>query len=235
MHEQNNDYYNSVLIVEDDPVQTEQLERLLEDSGYFTYSADDPDGAVRVLERENIDLVLLDLMLGDETGMDVLRTVKRQRPGFPVLILSSLSYIEDKISAFETGVDDYVTKPYHPAELVLRIKRLMKQDEHHEHRLSRMVRIHDTEFDVANGIIIKGNKHYFLRRKVLELLLLLYRNAGRTVARRQIIEKVWHDEIFDENVLSVSIHELRKYVEPDPRKPRVIKTVKGVGYRLQFK
>ena len=123
-----NGNYHSVLIVEDDPVQLKQLEGLLEDSGFFPYTALDPDEAVRVLEREKIDLVLLDLKLGEENGMDILRMVKRQHPGFPVLILSSVSYIGEKITAFETGVDDYVTKPYHPAELVLRIKRLLKKN-----------------------------------------------------------------------------------------------------------
>ncbi len=229
-----NGNYHSVLIVEDDPVQLKQLERLLEDSGFFPYTALDPAAAVRVLEREKIDLVLLDLKLGEENGMDILKMVKRQHPGFPVLILSSVSYIGEKITAFETGVDDYVTKPYHPAELVLRIKRLLKKDKKMKQPVERIVRIQHVDFDVVNGIIIKDNQRFFLRKKVLDLLLLLYKNAGQVVTKEQIIKKVWHNELFDENALSVSIHELRKYVETDPKRPEAIKTVKGIGYRLEL-
>jgi DNA-binding response OmpR family regulator len=229
-----NGNYHSVLIVEDDPVQLKQLERLLEDSGFFPYTALDPDEAVRVLEREKIDLVLLDLKLGEENGMDILKMVKRQHPGFPVLILSSVSYIGEKITAFETGVDDYVTKPYHPAELVLRIKRLLKKDKNMKQPVERIVRIQHVDFDVVNGIIIKDNQRFFLRKKVLDLLLLLYKNAGQVVTKEQIIKKVWHNELFDENALSVSIHELRKYVETDPKRPEAVKTVKGIGYRLEL-
>ena len=229
-----NGNYHSVLIVEDDPVQLKQLEGLLEDSGFFPYTALDPAAAVRVLEREKIDLVLLDLKLGEENGMDILKMVKRQHPGFPVLILSSVSYIGEKITAFETGVDDYVTKPYHPAELVLRIKRLLKKDKKMKQPVERIVRIQHVDFDVVNGIIIKDNQRFFLRKKVLDLLLLLYTNAGQVVTKEQIIKKVWHNELFDENALSVSIHELRKYVETDPKRPEAVKTVKGIGYRLEL-
>lgn len=229
-----NGNYHSVLIVEDDPVQLKQLEGLLEDSGFFPYTALDPAAAVRVLEREKIDLVLLDLKLGEENGMDILKMVKRQHPGFPVLILSSVSYIGEKITAFETGVDDYVTKPYHPAELVLRIKRLLKKDKKMKQPVERIVRIQHVDFDVVNGIIIKDNQRFFLRKKVLDLLLLLYKNAGQVVTKEQIIKKVWHNELFDENALSVSIHELRKYVETDPKRPEAVKTVKGIGYRLEL-
>ncbi len=229
-----NGNYHSVLIVEDDPVQLKQLEGLLEDSGFFPYTALDPDEAVRVLEREKIELVLLDLKLGEENGMDILRMVKRQHPGFPVLILSSVSYIGEKITAFETGVDDYVTKPYHPAELVLRIKRLLKKNKKKKQPVERIVRIQNVEFDVVNGIIIKDNRQFFLRKKVLELLLLFYKNAGQVVTKEQIIKKVWQDELLDENALSVSIHELRKFVETDPKRPKIIKTVKGIGYRLEL-
>lgn len=229
-----NGNYHSVLIVEDDPVQLKQLEGLLEDSGFFPYTALDPAAAVRVLEREKIDLVLLDLKLGEENGMDILKMVKRQHPGFPVLILSSVSYIGEKITAFETGVDDYVTKPYHPAELVLRIKRLLKKDKKMKQPVERIVRLQHVDFDVVNGIIIKDNQRFFLRKKVLDLLLLLYKNAGQVVTKEQIIKKVWHNELFDENALSVSIHELRKYVETDPKRPEAIKTVKGIGYRLEL-
>ena len=229
-----NGNYHSVLIVEDDPVQLKQLEGLLEDSGFFPYTALDPDEAVRVLEREKIELVLLDLKLGEENGMDILRMVKRQHPGFPVLILSSVSYIGEKITAFETGVDDYVTKPYHPAELVLRIKRLLKKNKKKKQPVERIVRMQNVEFDVVNGIIIKDNRQFFLRKKVLELLLLFYKNAGQVVTKEQIIKKVWQDELLDENALSVSIHELRKFVETDPKRPKIIKTVKGIGYRLEL-
>jgi DNA-binding response OmpR family regulator len=224
--------YETIAVVEDDPLQLKQLEKLLTESGYYVLKAPDFEAARRVILDEKFDLLLLDLHLGEKNGMELLSVVKRMNDRFPVVILSSLTDIKEKVSAFEIGVDDYVTKPYHPAELLLRVKRFLKNPEEQEGRLRKLHSIGEVELDAANGILRKGTQQYFLRKKVLDLLLYLYNNRNQVVSKEQMIEKVWNTEFVDENVISVTIHEIRKYVERDPKTPRVLKTVKGLGYML---
>lgn len=224
--------YQTILTVEDDPLQLQQLDRLLTESGYFVLKAPDFDTAKRIVLEETFDLLLLDLRLGDRNGMEILFLVKRLNDNFPVVILSSVGDAGGKVSAFETGVDDYVTKPYHPAELVLRIKRLLKDKKAGEHKIEKVFAIGDAELDAANGIVRKGLKQFFLRKKVLELLLFLYNNRNQVLSKEQIIQAVWGTEFVDENVISVTIHEIRKIIEENPKQPRTVLTMKGLGYKL---
>lgn len=224
--------YETIAVVEDNPLQLKQLEKLLTESGYYVLKAPDFDSARRIILNENYDLLLLDLHLGDKNGMELLSVVKRLNERFPVVILSSLTDIKDKVSAFEIGVDDYVTKPYHPAELLLRIKRFLKHSDEQESRLQKLHSIGGVELDAANGILRNGTQQFFLRKKVLDLLLYLYENRNQVVSKEQMVEKVWGSMFIDENVISVTIHEIRKHIEKDPKSPRVLKTVKGLGYML---
>lgn len=225
--------YQTILVVEDDPMQLDQLEKLLTESAYYVIKAGGYDRAKSAVVNEQFDLLLLDLRLGDRSGMEILSLVKRIDEKFPVVILSSLTDVGKKVSAFETGVDDYVTKPYHPAELILRIRRLLKDREvDADKRLTEIIMLGDVEFDVANGIIKNGSQQFFLRRKVLEFLLFLYKNRNCIVSKEQILASVWDNEAVDENVISVTVHEIRKMIEADPKKPRTVMTAKGLGYKL---
>ena len=224
--------YETIAVVEDDPLQLNQLEKLLNESGYYVLKAPDFDAAQRIILHEKYDLLLLDLRLGEQNGMEILSVVKRLDESVPVIILSSITNVEEKVSAFEIGVDDYVTKPYHPAELLLRIKRFLKQSEEQGNRAQQLLSFGEVELDVVNGILRNGTQQFFLRKKVLDLLLYLYKNRNQVVSKEQLFEKVWNNELIDENVISVTMHEIRKIVEQDPKKPRIVQTVKGLGYKL---
>lgn len=224
--------YETILIVEDDPVQLQQLQSLLTESGFYVVTAGDYESAEQAIVREKVGLLLLDLRLGDKNGMDILRLVKRQNVDFPVIILSSVSEIEEKVSAFEIGVDDYITKPYHPAELVLRIKRLLKSSERSGWSAETTVQLGESELDMMNGVVRCNNREVFLRRKVLDLLLLFFNNRNQLLSKDHILKKIWEDNMVDENVVSVTIHEIRQAIERDPKNPKVLVTVKGRGYKL---
>ena len=225
--------YKTILIVEDNPLQQQQREQLLVESGYFVLLASDFETARRRIRHEQYDLLLLDLRLGERNGMEILSMVKRMDRTFPVVILSSISEIDEKVSAFEIGVDDYITKPYHPAELLLRVKRLLRDTNSGERRMQEIFSIGDIELDVVNGIVKKGKQQFFLRKKVLDLLLLLYENRDMVVSKERIIQEVWKDDFVEENVISVTVHEIRGVIEDDPKKPRYLRTVKGLGYKLE--
>ncbi len=226
--------HQTILVVEDDPIQLEQLDTLLTDSGFFVLRAPDYESAERTLFREEMDLLLLDLRLVDRNGMEILQMVKRMKSDFPVVILSSIANIGEKVSAFEIGVDDYITKPYHPAELVLRVKRLLKNRPGDEWRAERIITLGEAEFDITNGVVKKGKQQFFLRKKVMDLLFFFYNNRNQIISKEQIIEAVWSGEYVDENVISVTVHEIRQAIEAEPKKPRILQTVKGLGYRLNL-
>ena len=208
------------------------LSQCLSDSGFFILNTDNYTVAERIVFDEEPDLLLI-ISDNDFYPAQLLITrIKKVNPWFPIVILSSIQNSQTKIRAFKAGVDDYILKPFHPEELVLRIRRFLKNKDFFSMIRQQHVTLGDVVFDITNGIVIKNKKTVYLRKKVHDFLTFLYTNRNQLISKSQLVRAVWNDDAVDDNVISVTAHEVRKVIEEDPANPRFLKTEKGIGYRL---
>ena len=217
-----------LLLVEDDPRIRGALVLGLADEGYQVDEAGSGESAVRLLERQSYDVVLLDLMLPGMDGFAVCRTV-RARGDLPIIMITARSGSEDVIAGLEAGADDYVTKPVVASELAARIRALLRRA-----RPERpVVQVGDVLLHPDKGIATRGGTDVHLTRTELRLLTELAAAEGRVVTREQLLERVWgYDYFGDTRLLDVHVRRLRRKVEEDPSDPRLVLTVRGVGYRI---
>lgn len=222
-----------ILIVEDEPALSEPLQYLLGREGYETEIAEDGTEAVAAFGRGGVDLVLLDLMLPGMPGTEVCREI-RSRSNVPIIMLTAKDGEIDIVVGLELGADDYVTKPYSSRELLARIRAVLRR------------RVEETEFDDAvleagpvrmdverHTVEVEG-RSVAMPLKEFELLELLLRNAGRVLTRGQLIDRVWGADYYgDTKTLDVHVKRLRSKLEDDPSDPKLLLTVRGLGYRFE--
>jgi len=224
-----------ILIVEDESSFSEALAFLLGKEGFEVRVAEDGRTALNIFAKEGADLILLDLMIPEISGVDVCRTI-RTTSQVPIIMLTAKDAEIDKVVGLELGADDYVTKPYSSRELIARIKAVLRRG------------ISDTELNgdlevISVGAIrldtarhqasINGNP-IALPLKEFELLEFLMRNSGRVLTRSQLIDRVWGGDYFgDTKTLDVHIKRLRAKIEVDPANPVLIQTIRGLGYKLE--
>lgn len=218
-----------VLIVEDNPDVAGFLESALVSEAYAVDIARTGDDAIKLAEGIDLDLLILDLVLPDTPGLEVLRRLRSKRKMFPVLVLTCLNGMEDRIRTLDLGADDYITKPFSIRELLARVRALLRRAD----RMQQMIlRIADLELDRAMRTVRRAGRRIELSVKEFALLEYLMHNAGRVVTRAMIIDHVWN-LAFDThtNVVDVYISYLRKKLGGGSE-PRIIETVRGVGYRV---
>lgn len=218
-----------VLAIEDDPAILRLLQRGLEAHGYGFASAEDGElGASRALE-EDVELLLLDISLPGIDGHEVLRRVRRERPGLPVLMLTARDELQSKVDSLSAGADDYLTKPFAFEELMARIGALSRRAQ--EAAPSRL-EAGDIAMDLLSREVWHGAKRIELSSREFALLEYLIRNAGEVLSRQQILLEVW-DYSFDpgSNSVDVYIRYLRRKLDR-AGEPSLISTVRGAGYRF---
>lgn len=225
---------DTILIIEDDRVILEGLKINLESEGFKVQSAGTGKDGLQLFEmhRAEIRLVLLDIMLPDISGFEICQSLKKKDPALIVLFLTARTDIYDKISGFTLGADDYITKPFDVRELILRIRARLKktgQPGSPEEVLSfANLKINLLEFKVY-----KEEDDLKLTKVEFELLLYLYRNQGRVLTREMLLERLWDfNADVESRAVDMQISKLRKKIEDDPRKPRIIETVFGIGYKF---
>lgn len=219
-----------ILVVEDETDLARVLQRCLKEEGYAVDTVTDGEEALLYLDTVKYDTVILDLMLPGVDGLSLLRHL-RHKPHFtPVLILTAKDTLDDKVRGLDSGADDYLTKPFALAELLARLRALLRRT---EQQLDPVLRVADLELDTVRRRIVRGGQEIELTAREYALLEYLMRNQGRVLTRSQICEHVW-DYDFDSisNVVDVYIRYLRRKVD-DGFHPRLIHTVRGSGYRLQ--
>jgi DNA-binding response OmpR family regulator len=224
-----------VVLVEDDRLIVEPIVRTLTGLGYEVSTAyDGATGLKKVLENP-CDLVILDIMLPEMDGWEVCKAI-RSKSVVPIMMLTALSDEIDRILGLELGADEYLTKPFSTRELIARIKALLRRVEFDTTQGSannHTIVIDDLQLDMDRRRVFKGKNELQLRYKEFELLSLLVTNAGETVTRAEIFDKVWGtDWLGDMRTLDVHIRWLREKIEDDPSNPRYIQTVRSVGYRF---
>jgi len=189
------------------------------------------------MRRDNPDLVLLDLMLPDRDGWDVTRTVRNDPKlmHMPIIMLTARVSDTDKIVGLELGADDYVTKPYNPREVVARVRaRLRVQTGGQEPFQNKILRVGGLQMDIGRHEILVEGRPGFLTATEFEILRVMMEQSGYVLTRNELIRKAFGDEFLGiERTLDSHIRNLRQKIEPDPKYPQYIKTVYGVGYRLE--
>jgi two-component system, OmpR family, response regulator RegX3 len=222
-----------ILIVEDERDLADSLALNLREEGYDVTLARRGDEGYQTATHESFDLILLDLMLPGMDGRDICRLLRR-RSAVPIMMLTAKGREVDKVLGFEMGADDYLAKPFGMMELIARVKALLRRVQSTEMDLrDEIIQIGRIIVDVGRHTVSKDGQPVELRPKEFDLLRALMSNAGRVLTRDRLLEIVWgEDRYLDRGTLDVHIRWLREKVEDDPARPRLIITVRGVGYKF---
>jgi len=223
----------TILVVDDDPLISNSIAYALKQEGYGVVLAGTGEAALEGMTHRKPDMVVLDVGLPDISGVEVCRRIRRESL-VPIMFLTARQEEVDKIVGLDAGGDEYVTKPIGIAELAARVRAMMR-------RSGRVMtppiptefRIEDVHLDVEGHRVEVHGRDIPLTPREFDLLQLLMSDAGRALSRQHILDSVWGTDWFgDENVVEVFIRQLRRKIEDDPDRPRLIKTVRGVGYRF---
>jgi two-component system copper resistance phosphate regulon response regulator CusR len=221
-----------LLLVEDEIDIQSFLRRSLEEAGYQVEVASDGKAAVRLATESPFDILIVDLGLPDQDGISLIFRLRQLGVRAPVLILSARRSVDDRVRGLEQGGDDYLTKPFALAELLARLRNLLKRNSPAASEATRL-RVQDLELDLLRREAFRGGQVLQLTQQEFVLLEYLCRNAGRVVTRSMILDKVWGMRIQpDTNVVDVHIYRLRGKVDCAGQQP-LIRTMRGVGYVLK--
>jgi two-component system alkaline phosphatase synthesis response regulator PhoP len=223
----------TILVVDDEPKIVQIARDFLEHAGFAVLSANDGQTAVALARSAHPDLVVLDLGLPDLDGLDVTRALRKESD-VPIIMLTARSEETDRIVGFELGADDYISKPFSPKELVVRVRAVLRRTEAAANApASEMIRAADLTLDVPRMRLTRAGQAIELTGTEFQLLAALAARPGRIFTRSQLLDAV-RGVAFDsyERAIDAHIKNLRRKLEPDPRQPRYIHTVYGVGYKF---
>jgi len=232
---------DKILVVEDEPTLVETLEYNLSHQDYEVFTAMDGREALAIAREEHPDLIVLDLMLPGIDGIEVCR-VLRQEMSVPILMLTARDEEVDKVVGLEVGADDYMTKPFSMRELMARVKALLRRERLIREELSAEAQVIDEQvltfgdltIDMSRREVKRAGEALHLKPREYELLVFLARHRGMVLSRDLILERVWGwDYDGGSRTVDVHVHWLREKIEPDPKNPTRIVTVRGVGYRFE--
>jgi DNA-binding response OmpR family regulator len=223
----------TVLVVDDEPIVRDVVLRYLERDGFDTLEAATGDDARRLLEDEPPSLVVLDVMLPGIDGLELCRWI-RQRSELPIVMLTARGEEADRVVGLEIGADDYLTKPFSPRELAVRVRNLLRRAQPGGiGTRAATVAFGDVVVDVPAREVHKGGRRLALTFKEFDLLLFLASNPRQVFSRDQLMDRVWgYQTALDTGTITVHVRRLRKKIEDDPSRPRHLETVFGAGYRF---
>jgi DNA-binding response OmpR family regulator len=224
----------SILVVDDEPTIAEVVARYLERAGYETRTAGDGPSAVAAAVRSRPDLVVLDIMLPGFDGLEVMRRLQDDLEGrVAVILLTAKGEESDRVVGLKRGADDYVIKPFSPAELVARVDAVLRRTSGEEDSAGALA-FGQLEIDPAARLVKVAGREVDLTQREFDLLAFLARHPGQVFSRDQLIDQVWQFPVYsDTTTVTVHIRRLRAKIEPDSADPRWIQTVWGVGYRFR--
>jgi DNA-binding response OmpR family regulator len=222
-----------VLVVDDDPTVSDVVRRYLERDGFTVGLAADGPDALRAFGEHRPDLVVLDLMLPGIDGLEVCRRMRAAAPDLPVVMLTALGEESDRVLGLEIGADDYITKPFSPRELVLRVRSVLRRTAPPV-TVPESLTDGDLSVDTARRIVRLRGGEVALTVREFDLLVFLMRHPGRVFRRAELLEQVWGWTFGDQSTVTVHMRRLREKIEDDPAEPTRILTVWGVGYRYEY-
>ncbi|HSW44831.1 MAG TPA: response regulator transcription factor [Phycisphaerae bacterium] len=220
-----------ILIVEDDPTLLRGLVDNFRDEGYRVRTARDGQEAIVEVRRAMPDLILLDIMLPKVNGYEVCRRIREKNPEVPIIMLTAKGQEPDIVLGLNLGADDYVTKPFGIAELLARVRAFLRRTHQHDRRACRFG---DCRLDFVSHRLTRAGREVPLTPKEFGVLSLLARQAGRAFTRDDILAAVWGDDLFvTRRSVDRCINTLRGKIEPNPRSPTFLHTVRDLGYRFE--
>ncbi len=227
-----------ILVVEDEPDIRKLVQYHLAQERFKVLEAEDGENALKLIQREKPNLVVLDLMLPGLSGQELCKILKSKpdTAALPILMLTAKAGEADKVLGLETGADDYLTKPFSPREMVARVKAILRRSELRAGPPKETYENGPIKIDFANYEAQVSNKILRLTLKEFELLRFLVQNPNRVLTRDQLLDRIWGGETFvTPRTVDVHIRRLRKAVERNDRRPKWILTVRGVGYKFDEK
>ena len=229
---------NHVLVVEDDKEIREGVEIYLKSQGYEVFQAADGVEGLEVIEKEDIHLAIVDIMMPRMDGISMVVKL-REKYDFPVIFLSAKSEEVDKIMGLNMGADDYVTKPFTPMELLARVNSQLRRYRRFMERLgdkeenSRIHTIGGLEINEDNVAVTVDGEPVKMTPIEYKILLLLMKNPGRVFSAEEIYERVWNERAINTDTIMVHVRNIREKIEVNPREPKYLKVVWGVGYKIE--
>jgi two-component system, OmpR family, response regulator RegX3 len=221
-----------VLVVEDEPAVRDALDYSLRGEGFDVDAADDGEAGLRAAQAGDYDVVILDLMLPKMSGTEVCRRL-RSESAVPIIMLTAKGAELDRVLGLEIGADDYVTKPFSMAELIGRIRAILRRRQLDRSGATSMLRVGDLELDPIRHEVRIGGEPKRLTPSEFKLLLLLAQDPERVFSRREIMQHLWDSSyVGDQRACDIHISNLRQKIEDDPGNPARVETVRGVGYKL---
>ena len=224
---------SQVLVVDDDETVASVVVSYLERAGHETRRVGDGQAALDAVASDPPDLMVLDLMLPEVDGLEVCRRVRKTHADLPIIMLTALGEAEDRIAGLEVGADDYVTKPFSPRELVLRIDTVLRRSAMTPQPAAKLIAGSLTVEPAARRATRDGAELALTMRE-LDLLAFLMAHPGTAFNREQLMREVWGWTFGDQSTVTVHVRRLREKIEDDPTNPKLIQTVWGVGYRLEL-
>lgn len=219
-----------ILLVEDDDQIASYLGELLRAEGFDTQIAGSKKEASECLLIQAFDLVLLDVSLPDGNGFSICAEIKKEYE-IPVIFLTASGDEYSVVAGLDMGADDYIAKPFRPRELISRIRSVLRRCKKEQ----RILSCGDLKVNVSSATVTKGEKELFLSALEYRLLLILLQNKGQILTRNQLLEEIWDasGEYVNDNTLSVYMKRLREKIEENPQSPRLLHTIRGIGYRME--
>lgn len=219
-----------ILLVEDDGQIASYLGELLRAEGFDTQIAGPKKEASECLLIQAFDLVLLDVSLPDGNGFSICAEIKKEYE-IPVIFLTASGDEYSVVAGLDMGADDYIAKPFRPRELISRIRSVLRRCKKEQ----RILSCGDLKVNVSSATVTKGEKELFLSALEYRLLLILLQNKGQILTRNQLLEEIWDasGEYVNDNTLSVYMKRLREKIEENPQSPRLLHTIRGIGYRME--
>ena len=226
----------TILIVDDEKEIRDLIEIYLANEGYETLKASNGVEALEMADKNHVDLIILDIMMPKKDGIQACMELRKTK-NMPVIMLSAKTQDMDKILGLTSGADDYLTKPFNPLELIARVKSQLRRYytlNSEKPRNENILVLDDIVINISTREVKKGNDLIKLTKTEFDMLEYMTRNTGIVLSVEKIYENVWKEEFLEsENTVMVHIRKLREKIEDDPRNPRYIKTVWGVGYKVE--
>lgn len=220
---------DKLLLVEDDLALVRMLSRFLASENFLITSVTGQRDAAIFMESERPDLALVDISLADGNGFAVCTNAKEL--GIPVIFLTASSDEFSVVTGLDMGADDYISKPFRPRELVSRIRSVLRR----VGKRQSIITVGTLTVDTERGIVLRSGQELFLSALEYKLLLVFLNNRGQIITRDKLLDEIWDiaGDFVEDNTLTVYIKRLRDKIEDDPQSPTLIKTVRGIGYRME--
>ena len=223
------DTMEKLLLVEDDPTLIKMLSSFLISEGFAVTSVTGQTSAAERMEKNGFDLALVDISLAEGNGFAVCALAKQRQ--IPVIFLTASGDEYSVVTGLDMGADDYISKPFRPRELISRIRSVLRR----VGKRQSVVAIGELVIDTEKGLVTRAGQELFLSALEYKLLLVFLNNRGQILSREKLLEEIWDSagDFVSDNTLTVYIKRLREKIEPDVQNPRYIKTVRGLGYKLE--